>query len=529
VALLPYRRHRPTSREAARGAAPEWLARGLSAAYLFGEGTGRPTDLVTGAPAAPTNAPPWVTAAEGPAVSYTAASSQLHDLGAGAWLLGTSAYTLVVRARRTASLGRISVGNGPTTSLRTGFAAYSDGNLYALAAAGGVSYGSVAHNSTAWHTYAVRFEGAGATNAARLRLFIDGTEQTLAYTGTVPAATHASPATLYAGYFTSAGQYDTGEVGAILGFRTALDPSEIELLSREPWRAAAPSRRYWPAATTTVRVTFSDAEPEPDTTRAAVIPEIAVTATPTDEGNPIDTASVTIDGEAATLEEAPDGDGTRYTVTPSRPLTPGRLHTVEWTVTTDDALDTVYSYTFTVRADVPAWVAARTVYGATADAGAIPARAVYAVPAGGFETTVPARAVYSVSQEATGLLSYVAARAVYWATDDARALLVAVSAAPADTTWSTNVGLGANVEATVKRVAAAIGAALGGSRRADLVTIGLGLEKDERATLLALGLDPAETTWAGVPLGATVRAVVARLLAEYDTVSELQQEIEGEP
>jgi hypothetical protein len=340
----------PPHRAATGRVRPAWLARGLASAYLFGAGTGRPTDLVTGAPAAPTNAPPWVTAAEGPVTSYTAASSQLHDLGAGAWLLGTPAFTLLVRARRTASLGRISVGNGPTTSLRTGFAAYSDGNLYALAAAGGVSYGSVAHNSTAWHTYAVRFEGAGATNAARLRLFIDGTEQTLAYTGTVPAATHASPATLYAGYFTSAGQYDTAEVGAILGFRTALSADEIATLSREPHAVLEVPRPLWPVTVTGAAdvAEISDETPAPDEARAE-LDGIHARFTAADAGDPVVAVTATLDGDAATVTT----DEVSATVTDAEitdELLHGRTYTVVWTVEAESgATETFPAYSFTTR------------------------------------------------------------------------------------------------------------------------------------------------------------------------------------
>jgi methionine-rich copper-binding protein CopC len=529
LALFPHRRHRPTSREAARAADPRAVREGLERLWLNGEGAGPVTDLARGTIATATNAPAWAVTDEGPARRYVAASSQYDALGAISALDGSAAFTWAVRMRRTAAGSVMSMTRGATTAVTTEILLFSDGSVFAVVANGttnAYTLGTV--SGTDWHTLVLVFDGSETGDTNRCRLYDNGALVSMsAGPVAMPATGPTSAAEINIGRREHDALYNSGDwLWAAVWPRRAL--TAVEVAALDPLALAAPSRRYWPGVTSSARVTFSDQAPAVDAVRVAVIPEIAVTATPTDEGNPIDTASVTIDGEAATVDDAPDGDGTRYTVTPSRPLTPG-THTVEWTVTTDDAVDTVYSYSFTVRAAVPSWVPARALYGVPADAGAIAARAVYGAPASGFDTTVPARAVYSVSQEATGLLNYVAARAVYWATDDARALLVAVSTAPAETTWAGNVGLGANVEATVKRVAAQIGAALGGSRRADLVAIGLGLEKDERATLIALGLDPGDTTWAGVPLGATVRAVVARLLAEYDTVSELQQEIEEEP
>jgi hypothetical protein len=44
----------------------------------------------------------------------------------------------------------------------------------------------------AWHNYVVVFDGAGAANADRLKIYKDGIPQVLSFTGTIPAATSAS-------------------------------------------------------------------------------------------------------------------------------------------------------------------------------------------------------------------------------------------------------------------------------------------------------------------------------------------------
>ena len=52
---------------------------------------------------------------------------------------------------------------------------------------------------TSWHIMSMKFDGTGTGNAGRLAVRLDGTDQTLTYTGTVGTATSASAGYFYGG------------------------------------------------------------------------------------------------------------------------------------------------------------------------------------------------------------------------------------------------------------------------------------------------------------------------------------------
>ena len=61
----------------------------------------------------------------------------------------------------------------------------ASGNVFVYAAAG--IYGSCIFTSTNWNVFELVFDGSLSGNANRLKLFINGTQQTLSFVGTVPA------------------------------------------------------------------------------------------------------------------------------------------------------------------------------------------------------------------------------------------------------------------------------------------------------------------------------------------------------
>lgn len=87
---------------------------------------------------------------------------------------------------------------GPGVSLAnalgvsTSFAVYpfEDGKLYVQLSAS--QFASVTLNDANWHHLCVCFDGDGATNADKLKVFIDGSQATLAFTGTFPVALSTS-------------------------------------------------------------------------------------------------------------------------------------------------------------------------------------------------------------------------------------------------------------------------------------------------------------------------------------------------
>lgn len=105
-------------------------------------------------------------------------------------LVGATSFTLMFWGRRRVSNALVSCGQ-ESTSL-TNFidlALYTDGNLYAIVGDGsGIYYGSVGGcNDTLEHHLAMVYNGAGAANSDRLKVYIDGVLQTLSFAGTIPS------------------------------------------------------------------------------------------------------------------------------------------------------------------------------------------------------------------------------------------------------------------------------------------------------------------------------------------------------
>ncbi len=61
---------------------------------------------------------------------------------------------------------------------------FSDGNVYIVV--GSTAFGYFATNDTNWHSLIVNFNGNGATNADRLKAYLDGVEKTLTFSGSIP-------------------------------------------------------------------------------------------------------------------------------------------------------------------------------------------------------------------------------------------------------------------------------------------------------------------------------------------------------
>ncbi len=72
---------------------------------------------------------------------------------------------------------------------RTGLSMWSDGSIYALLANGASTYGYAALNDTNTHHVMMEFNGAGATDADKLKLYVDGSLVSLTFAGPIPSVT----------------------------------------------------------------------------------------------------------------------------------------------------------------------------------------------------------------------------------------------------------------------------------------------------------------------------------------------------
>lgn len=101
---------------------------------------------------------------------------------------GLPELTIVAWMRRSSI---IQLGTTPgNDSYRTGLALYSNGFAYCYASNGADAHGRVAYTGTSWTHAAMVFFGAGAANADRLKVYLNGIEQSLTFFGAaVPTTT----------------------------------------------------------------------------------------------------------------------------------------------------------------------------------------------------------------------------------------------------------------------------------------------------------------------------------------------------
>lgn len=92
-----------------------------------------------------------------------------------------------------------------------------------------------------WHHVAVRYDGAGVGDAARLKTYIDGSERALTFTGTIPATLPSNAASVVVGLRVVGGiQPLDGKLGLFRLWTRALSEAEIANEYRS-YRAAFPS------------------------------------------------------------------------------------------------------------------------------------------------------------------------------------------------------------------------------------------------------------------------------------------------
>lgn len=91
-----------------------------------------------------------------------------------------------------------------------------------------------------WSSIALRFEGGATGNGGRLRGWLNGVEETLSYSGTVPAVTGANAGALTIGARSDGSVAFNGKDSDLKIWTAALSPEEIvqEMFIRRPYRTA---------------------------------------------------------------------------------------------------------------------------------------------------------------------------------------------------------------------------------------------------------------------------------------------------
>lgn len=177
------------------------------------------------------------TTTDGGAFVFASASSQYIDLASiasGAKLSGKSGFSCSAFIKTTAGQ-RAPFSYGATSAFTTDIlVATTATTLFSQVNNGADGSGTITYTIPAgYFHYASIFDGTQTGNANRLKLFINGVQQTLTFTYTVPATTAspASPISRIGSYVSSpAGWYMQGSIANIAIFDKALTNADITSL-----------------------------------------------------------------------------------------------------------------------------------------------------------------------------------------------------------------------------------------------------------------------------------------------------------
>ena len=112
---------------------------------------------------------------------------------------GATKFTLSAWVKRAGAGDAITIAKGSSANDRFGINVWTDGVVYLNVSVDGTHWGQFASNDTNWHHIVMVFDGAGSGNAGRLQGYLDGVQQTLSFTGTIPAATDSNSANFQIG------------------------------------------------------------------------------------------------------------------------------------------------------------------------------------------------------------------------------------------------------------------------------------------------------------------------------------------
>ena len=146
---------------------------------------------------------------------------------------GATYLTMALWMRRAASNTIQNCRFGDNVSNLFGPNHYSDNNIYFATSNGSNSSGISTQNITGWNHYCMVFDGTGGSNSERLTAYVNGSELTLAYEGTVPSAVSSGSAieTLRVGKLQWASLWSTGEFAELAVWNAALVADDVASLA----------------------------------------------------------------------------------------------------------------------------------------------------------------------------------------------------------------------------------------------------------------------------------------------------------
>lgn len=155
--------------------------------------------------------------------------------------LGLSKFTLAIWIRRNSSgshqgVGFNSGGGVAETSHRSHITHFTDNRMYFVICNGSNTNGNgnTLQNITGWNHWAMVFDGAQSTNATRLRGYLNGSQQTLTFSGNIPSSLSSNSFNeqLNIGFNRANNIYSVGDMAEFATWDDALNESEISSLSK---------------------------------------------------------------------------------------------------------------------------------------------------------------------------------------------------------------------------------------------------------------------------------------------------------
>ena len=142
-----------------------------------------------------------------------------------------SALTWTVWVKRSTSSSYMTFMQYSATNNDIGLELWNNGVIYFEIGNSGNTYGELSNNSASWQNVTMVFDGSGVGNSSRLSAYINGIQQNLTYTGTIPS-TAGSGNTLYIGNtgpFSGPNNnlYSVGNLGSFQSYNRALSAQEI--------------------------------------------------------------------------------------------------------------------------------------------------------------------------------------------------------------------------------------------------------------------------------------------------------------
>jgi hypothetical protein len=148
--------------------------------------------------------------------------------------LGLTNFSMACWIRRPSAASTQGIGFNEAQAHRTSFLYASDNRIYSTIANGSNAFGSSLQNVTGWHHCVIAYDGSQATNATRLKQFFDGIDQTLTFSGTIPAtlSSNASNETFRVGRAAGNNTWSTGDFADFAMWDATLNAGEANTLAK---------------------------------------------------------------------------------------------------------------------------------------------------------------------------------------------------------------------------------------------------------------------------------------------------------